>query len=183
MKKDTAKKPIAEFVGSKECKELVDLRYICKESNVCEDGRGFIVLGYFKPSLKKAQRDFDFVPCYIVKATSEQDQIFLQNKTEENDFSLLIFWNPDRTLDVEATGEIDAEGNDIYKPVEPTADKVRGGYKVQGGLERCFTDNSRSSSCYIFKTKRIHHINDDQPVHFFSFKPAIEDEEELQQVS
>lgn len=183
MKKDTEKRPVAEFVGAKECKDLVDLRFISKESNICEDGQGFIVLGYFKPSLKKAQREFDYVPCYIIKATSPQDQIFLQQKTEDNDFSLLVFWNPDHSLDIEATGDVTPDGSIIYAQVKESPDKVRGGYKILGALNKCFTDNSRSSSCYIFKTRRIHHINDDQPIHFYSFEPAAETVADLPKAS
>ena len=136
------------FISAKECNELSDIRYT--ERLLINDGKNAIFIGELNKVTKKEYREYR--PRLIIQASSESDQVFLQSKVDGTDDALLIFWSPEEQGDPE---------------IKDKTSKIRGGYRIAGGLTPHFTDNSRSTMTYVNKTHRIHHIPDNEEICFF----------------
>ena len=134
-----------EIISPEVCRELSDLQHIVQD-NLIEDGNGTVIIGGLTKGKKKF-RKLDFLPLYIIQASSKDDQVFIQTNVDDTEDMLFLFWS---------------------------LSQLRGGLLIKNGLSPYFADDTRASISYHLKTRRIHHIEDDQKLTFFILNKRLD---------
>ena len=155
-KNDGSLYPNITFVSRRQARQLANVCNFSQQENICNDGDSSVIIGFWTDSKHPKARKYDFIPCYKIESTDENDEIFIQEPGKTN-HSVLLFWNQDNPFD---------------KDRDKNVNKIYGGYKLTGGnFVESFKDTSRSTVSYIHKLRSQYHIDPKKKIKVLAMCP------------